>query len=146
MDKKQAAGFKSQSSRSLDPWQPSIPELVYYKSTLQNYGDHTKPIEFDDATDSRERAAAPSYWQCQSDGPLDFIELFSESTRLSNACAKAGLNTGSPIDLRKGSAVYTRQGRQQIWDVIQGQKPLIVFMFPESAPWMWIKSKRKKAE
>ena len=102
-------------------------------------------IEFDDVTDSRERAAAPSYWQCQSDGPLDFLELFSESTRLSNACAKAGLKTGSPIDLRKGSAVYTRQGRQNIWDVIQRQKPLIVFMFPESAPWMWMKSKKEES-
>ena len=102
-------------------------------------------IDFEAATDSRERADVPVYWQCQIDGPLDFLELFSESTRLSSACATAGLRTGSPVDLRKGCAIYTEKGRQQVWDTIQKQKPLIVFMLPESAPWMWMKSRWKLA-
>ena len=103
-------------------------------------------IEFDDIANSRERGDAISYWQCQTKGPLDVLELYSESTRLSGACATAGLHIGAPIDLRNGSAIYTEEGRNRVWEILKNQKPLIVFLFPESAPWMWMKSKWKKAK
>ena len=101
-------------------------------------------IDFDESTDSRERAEVPAYWHCQTNGSLDFLELFSASTRLSSACATIGMRTGKPMSLRKGGSFYSRKGRNEIKRVAATQKPRIIFMFPESAPWMWMKSKAKK--
>ena len=96
-------------------------------------------IDFEEAADSRERADVPADWQCQTDGPLDCLELFSESTRLSSACATLGMRTGKPMNFRSGGLFYSRKGGEDFKNIARTQKPLIIFMFPEGAPWMWMK-------
>ena len=63
---------------------------------------------------------------------------------MSSACATLGMRTGKPMNLRTGGLFYSRKGREDFKNVARTQKPLIIFMFPESAPWLCMKSKWEK--
>ena len=58
-------------------------------------------IDFEGISDSRERDEVTVLYSSSMHGTLDILELFSESTFLSAACASRGLRTGPPVDLKK---------------------------------------------
>ena len=43
-----------------------------------------------------------SHWMPVTSGPIDFLELFSGSARLSQVAALSGLRVGTPVDFRTG--------------------------------------------
>ena len=74
-------------------------------------------------------------WQAVQQGKINFLELFAGSARLSAACSNEGLQVGSPIDLRTGFDLNTKQGQRKAWQIIMEQQPDIVFMAPVCTPW-----------
>eukprot|EP00439_Symbiodinium_sp_Y106_P066001 s314_g10.t1 len=74
-------------------------------------------------------------WQPVMTGKIDILELFAGSARLSQVAAMNGLRVGQPIDLRTGLDILTSDGRKRTMDIIEKQKPKVIFMAPHCAPW-----------
>ena len=74
-------------------------------------------------------------WQPVMTGKIDFLELFAGSARLSQVAAMNGLRFGQPIDLRTGFDILTSDGRKRTMDIVEKQKPRVIFMAPHCAPW-----------
>ena len=74
-------------------------------------------------------------WQPVMTGKIDFLELFAGSARLSQVAAMNGLRVGQPIDLRTGFDILTSDGRKRTMEIIEKQKPKVIFMAPRCAPW-----------
>ena len=74
-------------------------------------------------------------WQPVMTGKIDFLELFAGSARLSQVAAMNGLRVGQPIDLRTGFDILTSDGRKRTMDIVEKQKPRVIFMAPHCAPW-----------
>ena len=55
----------------------------------------------------------PAVWVVETQGKLDFLELFSGSAHASAACADAGLTVGPPVDLKTGFDLNTKAGQQK---------------------------------
>ena len=68
-------------------------------------------------------------------GKIDFLELFAGSARLSQVAAMNGLRVGQPIDLRTGFDILTSDGRKRTMEIIEKQKPKVIFTAPHCAPW-----------
>ena len=78
-------------------------------------------IDFEGCLDSRERDEIVNLYQSHIQGVMDILELFSEPTLLSTACASRGLRTGAPVDLRK---------REQVVGLCENIKHTIEFQNP----------------
>ena len=84
---------------------------------------------------SRERAIdvtdAPAedvLWMCSHDEPLDLLQLFSTSARLSAEASKQGLRVGPPIDMRTATAETADALMSHTWNVLEKCTPSIVYM------------------
>ena len=74
------------------------------------------------------------YWQSETIGKVDALELFASSHRVSAALAANGLVIGSPIDLRI-NFVNSREGPSYAKKTLFQQKPEVVIMTPRDSPW-----------
>ena len=99
--------------------------------------DHARSlVQSDGAQIGVEGFTYSSYaWQPVMTGKIDFLELFAGSARLSQVAAMNGLRVGQPIDLRTGLDMLTSDGRKRTMEIIEKQKPKVIFMAPHCAPW-----------
>ena len=75
----------------------------------------------EDVEDEPQYSLADTFWLATTKGQTDFQELFTSSSRLSSACADAGLRVGTPIDLRAGFDTATQVGQNSAWKHIMAQ-------------------------
>jgi len=116
----------------VDPAAPTIPPPDPASSSSASA---PAPAITDEIVEDGSASYAHVLWQCMMKGKLDFLELFAGSARLSQCAALRGLRTGSPVDLRTGFDLNTRQGQAKAMACILEQKPEIVHMAPLCSPW-----------
>ena len=93
------------------------------------------------------------HWMPVTSGPIDFLELFSGSARLSQVAAVSGLRVGTPVDFRTGFDLGRPADRARVMSIIEKQKPMFIFMAVDCSAWSimqnandpeyWIAKQRK---
>ena len=78
---------------------------------------------------------ANSHWMPVTSGPIDFLELFSGSARLSQVAAVSGLRVGTPVDFRTGFDLSRPADRARVMSIIEKQKPMFIFMAVDCSAW-----------
>ena len=107
------------------------------------------PAENGEGTSSSSSGSiAHTLWLITEKGNIDFLEIFAGSQRLSYECATAGYKVGSPIDKNNSPQhdILTAEGRQLVWDIVERQKPKVIFLAPPCTPWSQMQNINDRAK
>ena len=121
----------------LEDVQVPLDPLAMYLNTDADRVDPAKVLMARDAAQLSPEGISysNSHWMPVTSGPIDFLELFSGSARLSQVAALSGLRVGTPVDFRTGFDLNRSLDRQRVMSIIEKQKPMFIFMAVECTAW-----------